>query len=904
MDEPHIQVSVALVLSNTGWIAWAVLVLWGAESSANTRGQRWLAAFLAMKCLAPSFEFLLAQLADWNRGFVLTQFFFGSSLITYACWWMFTRQLWPEDAVLRRIGVWGCAGLAGWLALAPFRSSVDLWLAWPWLVSVPVLISALRLTRYGNHWSFIAIAAATTIDFADPATVLSWRAGFGYDHSLNWAQLAAIPSDTLRPIVGNGFLVVPVTEAARLWYAGGLIAAWSGLLTWNYGERRRWGLWQLPTAILLLTIPGFLIYRATLNVTFSALSRETFSRLKTLAQVSPRNERSNSDQEQTWRELLQNESDLGQIFRFRIGSDGQRVLLDPVVGKKRDDMPVVPLERSTLGRREAYGIGPIKEPQGAVFYSAVPVAGSPADWLGVLAPVERFLIYKRPTALLGNLVIILGAFVSVASLGYFLYRSRALRQKQAREEAEAANLIKTTFLAKVSHELRTPLQSLLGYSQLLESFVSTETGRTYLSVLRQHGDLMLRLVNDLLDLSALESGMFRLVEKPLALAELIAQTTESMRPRAAAKGLGLSCTTDPTLPKWVNGDAQRLRQIVLNLVGNAVKFTPKGRVDVALNLIGTKDGVITIDLTVADTGPGIAEEDQARLFQLFFRIDRTVAHQEGSGLGLALTAALCRSAGGRIWVESDGRTGSRFHVQIPLKSSSAPEEAIPRLESLHGKHLLIVDDNALVRDLFKAYLNDLGASCEVAADGLSALKKSESVVFDAVVLDLAMPVLGGMEVARRWRAQGKTWRIVGASAHAGANEAAEAVTAGMDAFLVKPVQLHELAAALTSERQAIAESPSLTRLRAELAVCFRNESVEQGLKVSTALQRRDWAALSASAHYLKCSASVVGDDRIFVHCEAIEDAAGRQDEAAADAAWRDCATALAIWTPGPTESRR
>ena len=901
---PHTQVNAALVLADTGWVAWAVLVLWGAEASANTRAQRWLAAFLAVKGIAPGLEFLLAQTAEWNREFVLTQFFFGTSVVAYACWWKFIREQWPADAGLRRLGAWGGAGLAGWLVLALFRGSADLWRAWPWLVAVPVMIGALRAARHGNRWSFIAIAAATTMEWADPATVLSWRAGFGQELSFNWAQLAAIPGDTLRPIVGNGFLVVPVTDAARLWFAGGLIAVWSGVLAWNYGERRRPGLWQLPAAVLLLTVPGFVILSATLSVPFGALSRETFSRLRTLARVSPMGERAGSAEEQTWRELQQNESDLGQVFRFRIGADGQRVLLDPVIGKTRDSLPVLPLERATLGRREAYGIGPIMEPQGAVFYSAVPVAGSATDWLGVFAPVERLYVYKRPTALLGNLVIALGAIVCIASLGYLLYRRRALRQQLAREEAEAATRIKTTFLAKVSHELRTPLQSLLGYGQLLESSVPVGPGRNHLAALRQHGDLMLRLVNDLLDLSAVESGTFRLVEKPVPLAEMIRQTVESLRPRAAAKGLGLTCTTDPALPKWVFGDAERLRQIVLNLVGNAVKFTPRGRVDVTLSLLGTEAGISTVELAVADTGPGIAEEDRARLFQLFSRIDRTAVHHEGAGLGLALTAALCRSAGGRIGVESDGRSGSRFHVRLPLQPAAAPAEAIPRPASLHGQRILIVDDNTLVRELFTAWLTAQGAACATAADGVAALEKAEAADFDAVILDLAMPKLGGLEVTRRWRAQGKTWRIVGASAHAGENERAEAKAAGMDVFLVKPVQLPELAAALATASPPPAALPLQARLHAELAERFRHLSVEQGLQVHTALLRRDWAGLSAHAHYLKSSAAVVGDDGLFRHCTAIEDAAKQYDQAAAEAAWSGCAAALEAWAPVPTAAHR
>jgi CheY-like chemotaxis protein len=166
---------------------------------------------------------------------------------------------------------------------------------------------------------------------------------------------------------------------------------------------------------------------------------------------------------------------------------------------------------------------------------------------------------------------------------------------------------------------------------------------------------------------------------------------------------------------------------------------------------------------VRDTGPGIAPADRARLFQPFSRLDLT-ARTEGTGLGLALTAALCRAAGGGLAVESDGRSGSCFRAHVVVRPCAPPPAPLPAtlpLTNLRGRRVLIVDDNALVRDLFAAWLADLGAVCELAVDGEDALAHGERATFDAVVLDLAMPRLDGFAVARRWRAQGRAWRIVG-----------------------------------------------------------------------------------------------------------------------------------------------
>ena len=634
------------------------------------------------------------------------------------------------------------------------------------------------------------------------------------------------------------------------------------------------------------------------------MSRESFSRLDTLATVAPWTAADERARRAEWQTLRVANSEFGTVFRWKRAPDGQRVLLDPVADFPRGDMPLLAIERETVGRGEAYGLGPFAALSGSSFYSAVPVGRSAQgeqQWLAVIGPLERFYVYKRPSALLGNVLTFLFGLVGVVFFGYMLHRERALTQRLARERAEESARLKTTFLAKVSHELRTPLQSLLGYSQLMENAVTEPTPRRHLQALRQQGDLMLRLVNDLLDLSAIESGAFRLVNRPAPAGKIVEQTVASMQPTAHAKGLALGVAIDPALPAWVAADVERLRQVALNLISNALKFTEKGRVDVTLRAVETAPcGTFTLELAVADTGPGIAPEHHVRLFRAFSRLELATP-KEGAGLGLALSAALCRSAGGSLTVASDGRNGSCFTARFRVVPADAPPPSVDAtpLPSLRGRRILVVDDNALVRDLFVTWLTDLGARCDSAVDGASALARTDAEPLDAVVIDLAMPKLDGLQVTRQWRAEGRTWRIVGVSAHAGTQERADALAAGMDAFLVKPVDIAELTAALAvaSTSPGAGDPVTHTQLRARLATLFRADASAQQAAVAAALARRDWTALEATVHYLKSSASVVSDLSLYDACTALESAADRRDLPAASAAWERCEQTLAPWLP-------
>lgn len=476
-------------------------------------------------------------------------------------------------------------------------------------------------------------------------------------------------------------------------------------------------------------------------------------------------------------------------------------------------------------------------------------------------------------------------------------REREAALRAAAVAAESAR-VKVDFLAKVSHELRTPLQSILGYGSRLAGEISTASGHAHLRALHQQSELMLRLVNDLIDLNAIEAGVFRFVPRPVGIAGLVQQTVESLQPRAHAKGLALQQRIDAAVPAWVATDAERVRQVVLNLVGNAIKFTDRGGVDVSLTVFQPPAGEAQLELSVRDTGPGIPLADVPRLFQPFSRLERT-AVQEGTGLGLALVAAICRSAGGAVVANSDGRTGTQFTVRLPLIIAEAPPEPPPAARTnLHGRRVLVTDDNPLVRELFAGYLTELGATCDQAADGEEALTLARARPYDALVLDLTMPRLGGLEVTRRLRGAttGSHVHIVGVSAHAADTDRDEALKAGMNAFLIKPVELTTLANAIV--RQAAEEMSGARRasLHARLADKFRGEAASaQAAAIAGAIARSEWRGVKLHVHYLKSSAGVVRDDRLYRTCTVLEDAADGGDAVAIREAWAACAEALRPW---------
>jgi signal transduction histidine kinase/ActR/RegA family two-component response regulator len=368
------------------------------------------------------------------------------------------------------------------------------------------------------------------------------------------------------------------------------------------------------------------------------------------------------------------------------------------------------------------------------------------------------------------------------------------RNARAAEAAEAGTRAKSAFLAAMSHEIRTPLNGIIGMTEMLSRGRLSIEQAEQVSVIRQSGALLLEIISDILDFSKVESGCVEIEVRELALAE-VAQTVRAvMLPRLHEKPVALEVEVPDII---VQGDPARLRQVLVNLVGNAVKFTARGRV--RLTAVCRLDGMLRFE--VQDTGIGIAEDALALLFREFSQVDDGLSRRfEGTGLGLAISKRLVEAMGGRIGVDSVPGLGSRFWFEIPA-GEPRPRGAMPAppprqaARALAG-HVLVVEDNPTNQLVTCAMLRQLGLSSAVAGDGQAGLDLLARQAFDLVLVDMQMPVLDGPGTARAIRARGLDLPVVGLSANVLVSDRQICLDAGMNDFLSKPITIEKLAAAL------------------------------------------------------------------------------------------------------------
>lgn len=402
------------------------------------------------------------------------------------------------------------------------------------------------------------------------------------------------------------------------------------------------------------------------------------------------------------------------------------------------------------------------------------------------------------------------ALAAILALGIAVmaYRARMQRRsewqlaEQRRELAEQASSAKTRFLATLGHEVRTPMTGVLGMTELLLDTPLDATQRRYANSIQQAGTHLLHLVNDSLDLARIEAGRLELDSQPFELAPLLDEVAALIAPVVRKRGLRFVQEPRLPVPVVVTGDVMRLRQILMNLLGNAVKFTEHGQVGLGVELLPDGAG---IRLEVSDTGPGITAEQQARLFRRFEQAEgpQTASRYGGSGLGLAICQELAGAMGGRIRIDSRLGAGARFIVELPLPWTPLQDgqggQARPPGDGPGGSlRILLVEDDPTVADVIAGLLRARGHQVVHALHGLAALGEVAVRPFDIGLLDLDLPALDGLALAIQLRGQGHAFPLVAVTARADAAAEQQARAAGFDGFLRKPVTGEMLVAAIAA----------------------------------------------------------------------------------------------------------
>jgi PAS domain S-box-containing protein len=370
-------------------------------------------------------------------------------------------------------------------------------------------------------------------------------------------------------------------------------------------------------------------------------------------------------------------------------------------------------------------------------------------------------------------------------------RRREAELEAARQRADQANRAKDAFLANMSHELRTPMHGVLGSLALLAGMALNDEQRRLVDIARRSGQHLLGVIDDVLDYSKIEAGGLTLDEHAVDIGSLAQEVVQSLALIAQGKGIELRADLDAALPRTLRADAQRLRQVFINLLGNALKFTDRGQICLELRV---EAGVV--ECSVRDTGIGMTDEQMARIFEPFVQADDSIGKRfGGTGLGLSISRRLLQSMGCELRVQSALGQGACFSFRLPLRPASdmpmAPPRAADRLTELPALRLLLVEDQALNRMVSHALLVGMGHDVLLAEDGETALNLLGQTQVDCVLMDLQMPVMDGLTAVRHLRDQERAasrahMPVIALTAHALPEHRAQCMAAGMDGYLTKP----------------------------------------------------------------------------------------------------------------------
>jgi len=440
------------------------------------------------------------------------------------------------------------------------------------------------------------------------------------------------------------------------------------------------------------------------------------------------------------------------------------------------------------------------------------IADFNASQFDALTPAARDLSIQRQKFDLASYVVISAVFLYLLAEVFFASRGQATEQRLTKE-AEAASQAKSDFIASVSHEIRTPLNGILGMADALQASALSDEQSHYVDVLSESGGVLLATINDVLEFSRIEAGNIDLLEKPFDLRKTLMMVHTLYQEKASSKDLAFELRNDDSLPAVVVGDQRRLRQVLHNLVANAIKFTEEGRVVLHSRYVGPEDtegALAGLYVSVSDTGPGIDRAEHTRIFEPFGQADSSVTRKHGgTGLGLSISRDICLVMGGDLTVQSAIGQGAIFEVFVPFtiaempaaKNSVGADGAEPSVQEWSGLRVMIVDDSATNRFVLRKILRDCPITIAEADSGQAALDQMVNFAPHLVLMDIQMPQMDGTETVRRITAMAESGlcdmpRVTAVTANVMPDQIEAYLTAGMDEVLCKPINRKRLFAAV------------------------------------------------------------------------------------------------------------